>query len=215
MKLHLGCGQNYLNGYINIDYPLKHHNVQDLSVADKFADLTFIKYKKGSIEEIRLHHVFEHFPRAKALALIASWQTWLKPGGILRIEVPDFEGNARTVLSKFTKEDIKMKVLRHIFGSQEATWANHYHGWTISGLSRIIHEFGFTVFATNKNKYNQLKNIEIIASKSSKSLSKKDSAIIAEKWLSKCLTDNSESEKILFKYWLSEYSEQIEKTWGL
>ena len=81
MKLHLGCGQIYLNGYVNIDYPLTEHTVQQASVADEFCDLTNMHYKAGSIEEVRLHHVFEHFPRAQAIALLASWHSWLQRGG--------------------------------------------------------------------------------------------------------------------------------------
>ena len=61
MKLHLGCGQQYFEGYRNIDFPLTQHTVQTKSVADEHADLTSLRYPAGSIDEIRLHHVFEHF----------------------------------------------------------------------------------------------------------------------------------------------------------
>ncbi|MBU1349519.1 MAG: hypothetical protein ABII99_02395 [Patescibacteria group bacterium] len=91
MKLHLGCGENYLEGYVNIDFPPEFHTIQNKSVADKYANIFELKYKKDSIEEIRLHHVFEHFERAVALALIAGWRSWLKKNGVLRIEVPDFK----------------------------------------------------------------------------------------------------------------------------
>ena len=85
MKLHLGCGQRYFEGYVNIDYPQSEHTVQQKSVADQFANLMELRYRKGTIDEVRLHHVFEHFPRATACALLASWNSWLKIGGILRI----------------------------------------------------------------------------------------------------------------------------------
>jgi predicted SAM-dependent methyltransferase len=214
MKLHLGCGQNYLEGYVNIDYPLDHHSVQTKSVADKLADLTKLKYKKGTIEEIRLHHVFEHFPRAQAIALIASWNSWLKPGGLLRIEVPDFEENAKIVLSFRTSEAQKMKTLRHIFGSQEAPWANHYYGWSKSNLLSLVTAFGFEKSKINRIRYNQLENIEIITTKSSVSMAKASALNQAKLWLKKCLTDNSPSEKKLYSYWLSVFTDQLRKTWG-
>jgi predicted SAM-dependent methyltransferase len=91
MKLHLGCGQKYMEGYINIDYPSSEHTIQQTSVADEFHNLYELKYSAQSIEEIRLHHVFEHFERMSACAFMAAWNSWLKLGGILRIEVPDFE----------------------------------------------------------------------------------------------------------------------------
>jgi predicted SAM-dependent methyltransferase len=65
-KLHLGCGQRHLEGYINIDFPASEHSVQDKSVADIQADITQLSYPASSIDEVRLHHVFEHFPRPVA-----------------------------------------------------------------------------------------------------------------------------------------------------
>ncbi len=70
MKLHLGCGQKYLDGYINIDYPLtSEHSVQQNSVADELANLMELRYKPGTIDEIRLHHVFEHFSQSNGLCI--------------------------------------------------------------------------------------------------------------------------------------------------
>ena len=76
MKLHLGCGQRHFEGYVNIDYPLSEHSVQQTSISDEYANLLELRYKPNSIEEVRLHHVFEHFPRAVAAALLYSWSTW-------------------------------------------------------------------------------------------------------------------------------------------
>lgn len=97
MKLHLGCGQRYFEGYVNIDYPLTEHSVQQTSVADELHNLFDLRYKKETIDEVRLHHVFEHFSRAQACAMLAAWNSWLKPGGIVHIEVPDFDRTARAV----------------------------------------------------------------------------------------------------------------------
>ena len=95
MKLHLGCGQRYLQGYLNIDYPLSEHSIQQTSVADQFANLLELRCMPSTIEEVRLHHVFEHFTKAVACALLASWNSWLTHDGVVHIEVPDFEETAR------------------------------------------------------------------------------------------------------------------------
>ena len=102
MKLHLGCGETYLEGYQNIDYLPSKHTVQTKGRADEYADIRELAYAPASVEEIRLHHVFEHFTRPVALALLTAWNAWLEPGGTLRIEVPDFDRTARRVLWPLT-----------------------------------------------------------------------------------------------------------------
>ena len=71
-KLHLGCGTTYLNGYINIDYPESEHN-HIKPICDRYEDITKLSFDEGSIDEIRLHHVFEYFGRVQALALLIKW----------------------------------------------------------------------------------------------------------------------------------------------
>jgi len=81
IKLHLGCGETYLPGYINIDFPPSQHTVQKQPKADLYADIRQLSYPSESVEEIRLHHVFEHFDRPTALRLLIDWYEWLKEGG--------------------------------------------------------------------------------------------------------------------------------------
>lgn len=95
LRLHLGCGQQYLQEYVNVDYPLIEHTVQSYSVADVFGDIAKITFMPKTVDEIRLHHVFEHFDRPTAIALLCAWHMWLKPGGLLYIEVPDFLTSAK------------------------------------------------------------------------------------------------------------------------
>lgn len=44
----------------------------------------------GSVGEIRASHVLEHFPHGQVLEVLKDWVRALKPGGVLRIAVPDF-----------------------------------------------------------------------------------------------------------------------------
>ena len=81
IRLHLGCGEKYLEGYVNIDYPPDEHSVQVSSPADVYADITELSYEPGSVAEVRLHHVFEHFDRVTALSLLIDWYAWLEEGG--------------------------------------------------------------------------------------------------------------------------------------
>lgn len=140
MKLHLGCGSYYLEGYVNIDLPSDQHTVGRPKV-DLIADFRTLTYAEGSIDEIRLHHVFEHFTRAEALKLLLNWRRWLKPGGVLHIETPDFDTACwYHALSGFKA---RAEIARHVFGSQEAGWANHYDGWGIRKYKFVLKKIGF------------------------------------------------------------------------
>lgn len=140
MKLHLGSGSVYLQGYVNIDYPQDSHTTNVVK-ADVLADLKTLDYPEGSIEEVRLHHTFEHFSRQWSLKLLADWRRWLKVGGELVIEVPDFD----ELVKRYMDADLeyRFKLLRHIFGSHEAHWAYHYDGWGEEKFRFILEKFGF------------------------------------------------------------------------
>ena len=214
MKLHLGCGEQHLEGYVNIDYPSTEHSVQQTSGADEYANLLELKYKAGSIDEIRLHHVFEHFPRAIACALLASWNTWLKQGGVLRIEVPDFERTAKVALSKFRSKQHKDIAIRHIFGSQEAHWATHYHGYTPNSLAGLMELYGFKTREVKKlSNRGIMYNTDVTATKIADK-SKKEFEHITSEYLKGFMAADAESERLMVQTWLKDYALQIEKTFA-
>lgn len=78
-RLNLGGGLQKIPGYITIDrklgsevYPLK-------GIVD------------ASIDEIRASHILEHFPHGEVETVLSDWVRVLKPGGWLKIAVPDFD----------------------------------------------------------------------------------------------------------------------------
>lgn len=213
MKLHLGCGQKYLEGYVNIDFPSTEHTVQNTSVADEFHNLFELKYPQNAIEEVRLHHVFEHFDRATVCAFMSGWNSWLKAGGKLHIEVPDFENTFKKNMSLLKREKFEGIALRHIFGSQEAPWAVHYEGYSEKLLTKIFKTFGFDVKVINKTDYKRTFNIEIIGIKV-KSLNKSEARKAAAEYLKFYLVDDSSSEMQMHGVWLSNFDKQLDKTFA-
>jgi len=208
MRLHLGCGERHLQGYINIDLPRTEHPVQQKDCTDVHGNIMTLSYPAGSIEEVRLHHVFEHFPRPIACAFLASWNSWLCMDGVLHIEVPDLD----TLVTALANPDPTMKGIsvaeRHIFGSHEASWAVHYEGYTEKMLSLFLEEFGFKVTTINKNCWKGTQNIEILAKKVA-SLSRDACRANAERYLQNYLLDDSVSEKILLSVWMQHFDDQI------
>jgi len=215
MKLHLGCGQRYFKGYVNIDFPASEHTVMKDNAADMHTDILSLNYKPESIEEVRLHHVFEHFTRPTACALLAGWNSWLKSSGILHIEVPDFQKTARVMLSMFSSMKSKFVAERHLFGSHEASWAVHCDGYTPKTLKFFIEQFGFKTLKIIKNSWLGTYNFEIIAEKTNQKISLAEFEQITKKYLTNFMvSETAESEIKLLNTWLEMYSKQICKNWA-
>jgi hypothetical protein len=212
MKLHLGCGERYMDGYVNIDFPPTGHTVQAESLADRHADITRLKFKAGAVEEVRLHHVFEHFSRPQALGLLAVWNAWMKPGGRLHIEVPDFTRTALAALNPLGGKAAQRKAIRHLFGSHEAAWAAHWEGWSVSALKDAVKAFGFQTQRLSRNRWQGIHNFELIALKE-RGMSLAEHTEAARRFLSDYRVDDSKSEAKLLQVWVSAFESQRKLGW--
>lgn len=84
-KLNLGAGSTVLAGF----------EPRDGAKGDRLFPLPDAD---GSIDEIRASHVLEHFPHAQVPLVLKDWVRALKPGGVLKVAVPDFEVIAQAYL---------------------------------------------------------------------------------------------------------------------
>lgn len=84
IKLHLGCGMRNIPGFVHVDIIDAPHIDNRCSV-DNLCD-----YADSSVDLIYASHVLEHFGRYEVDAVLRGWYRVLKPGGILRVAVPDF-----------------------------------------------------------------------------------------------------------------------------
>lgn len=78
MKLNLGSGPHPLADYRNLDII----NGEPVYPLAEYADET--------VDEVRASHVLEHFSHRETAKVIREWVRVLKPGGVLRLAVPDF-----------------------------------------------------------------------------------------------------------------------------
>jgi len=203
-KLHLGCGQSHLPDYINIDFSPSEHTVQNKSGADIFGDITQLVFPARSLTEVRLHHVFEHFPRQKALALLAIWHHSLREGGIVVLETPDFEQSIRMILSNQYDYLQKQIILRHIFGSHEAFWAMHYDGWYEAKFRHVLSNLGFEVISVKKSSYLLTHNITVMGIKKLH-LSTQDLCHRAHTLLKEHMVNNAPDEQQMWRVWCQEF----------
>lgn len=86
MKLNLGAGSTAIEGFEPRD-----GNNGDLLYPLPDAD--------ASCDEIRASHVLEHFPHADVGKIVRDWVRALKPGGVLKIAVPDFQWIAENYIA--------------------------------------------------------------------------------------------------------------------
>lgn len=134
MKLHLGCGKRHIPGFVHIDavdYPHVDHvaSIDNLSfLPDDSADLIYNC------------HVLEHFKRRDVERVLREWLRVLKPGGVLRISVPDFAMLCE-VYQRYGKIEL---VVGALFGRQDYLYNIHYNVFDLASLTEVLEKSGFT-----------------------------------------------------------------------
>ncbi len=133
MKLDIGSGRKPHKGYKTID-------IEEYANPDYLGDFREMTFK--DVEAIRAHHLLEHFPIQEVPDILSLWYSWLKPGGVLLIEVPDFEGVCR----EWEQTRYKDRFLLFTFGTTAKNeWGKHYYGWHEENLSRYFKKAGFKI----------------------------------------------------------------------
>lgn len=85
VKLNLGCGSRRIKGYIGIDIS------QDAQAVDFLLDCSNLSaIQDDTVDVLYASHVLEHFGRNEQQKVLTEWVRVLKPGGIMRLSVPDF-----------------------------------------------------------------------------------------------------------------------------
>ena len=77
LRLHIGCGEIVLDGFVPID----RKQGQEAFPLDGVED--------GSVDEIYASHILEHFSHQDVFMVLCHWVAKLRPGGLIRIAVPD------------------------------------------------------------------------------------------------------------------------------
>ena len=86
IKLHLGCGRNILDGWINTDYnTAKFGGSEYLDVTKKFP------YNNNSVDYIFSEHMIEHITYHEGKFMLEESFRVLKSDGKIRISTPDLK----------------------------------------------------------------------------------------------------------------------------
>lgn len=126
VKLNLGSGGWPIEGFTNVDAAY-FKGLNTSGGIHKFGDTIFpLGFKDGSAEEIRVSHSLEHLSFRETMNAIQDWVRVLKPGGVLKIAVPDFEWIARQYIREVDDDaERDPKLTMYLMGGQ--TDENDYH----------------------------------------------------------------------------------------
>lgn len=169
LRLHLGCGEQHASGYVNVDLAPDSGSLMRTR-ADVFGDVVQLRFPDGVVDEVRSHHMFEHFPRVQALGLLIRWHEWLCEGGRLVIETPDIEGSARTLLSDQPLA-IKMGIVRHLAGDQAERWGFHVDHWFPQRFVHTLERLGFSSVQIESQRWPQPPYLSNVVASGVKALS--------------------------------------------
>lgn len=135
MKLHIGCGKRYLDGFKHVDKCKFDH-------IDYICDILELNtcFEENSIDEIYACHVFEHIGRNDIDSCLSSLYNILKPGGIIRIAVPDIE----KVIKLYNSGTPLFPTLYGLlWGGQKNELDYHSIGFDFKTISFFLSKHGF------------------------------------------------------------------------
>jgi predicted SAM-dependent methyltransferase len=137
--VNLGCWHRHIPGWVHVD----------------LCDMPHIDYKSGidalpmfadqTVDLLYSSHSFEYFDRQEAVAVLAEWRRVLKPGGTLRLAVPDFEA----LIKVYQKTGQVERVIGPLYGRMEIETtsgpAKLYHKTTydFASLANLLESNGF------------------------------------------------------------------------
>lgn len=137
MKLNLGCGNDHMEGYLNVDLYCTR--------ADLIHDLTkSLPFKDSSIDKIYASHVIEHLSHQEWQKAKKDWARVLKKGGELEILCPDIEQCMLNFLRNYNGRKWEHWI-KTIYGNQETEGQFHKNGFTYEKLRQDleVENFGF------------------------------------------------------------------------
>lgn len=155
-KLHLGCGDNLLPGWSNVDFNgwkgvISHNLTKPLPV------------KENSVSFIFTEHFIEHIDRKEGVVFLSDCYRVLKPNGVLRLSTPNLKTLVNQYLGPYQESYAP-------FGSTTCQYLNtgvrawgHQFIYDYEEMELALKEAGFqTIYETpwHQSQFPELTNLE-------------------------------------------------------
>lgn len=144
VKVNLGCGDRYVDGWINVDYGSPHQYDQQVDLRGP------LPWPNGCLSRIYAGHLFEHLHPEECERLAAELLRCARPEGCVFVAVgPDLDLAERMVKDgTFDYTYHSLDSLRYGAGR----WAGDVHLWETTGpaVQQLLQEAGWPVVYTLK-----------------------------------------------------------------
>ncbi|MEI9913710.1 MAG: methyltransferase domain-containing protein [Candidatus Saccharibacteria bacterium] len=167
IKLNIGCGTDYKRGWINVD----NNSDNNIKKLDLNWDLRNpLPFADNSVDFVFNEHFFEHLTIEESEPIMADLMRVLKPGGIMRVAMPDLREVVKAYLDPNwnKKAFIKQFGLEFVQTPAEMLNMNFYwwgHRWLYDWeeLQRRLKERGYNKYkkcSLRNSSHKELKNLE-------------------------------------------------------
>ena len=156
LRLNVGSGPNYLEGWVNLDACDSFKRDRAVMLPD---DKLIFVFGKSCVDEIFMADVMEHFYRWDGIEVLKDFFEVLVPGGKVKIVTPDLE---KLIVSPTLTLQRKTELIRGAQGQPgpQATaslmqaWKaypklfSHLYTWTEGELKETLKNLGFVTGTT-------------------------------------------------------------------
>tara|TARA_Y100000034_G_C6905855_1_gene420294 strand:+ start:4714 stop:5277 length:564 start_codon:yes stop_codon:yes gene_type:complete len=126
MKVHVGSGKNYLQGWINCDINSNHKYDREW---DLLSSVT--PFDDNSVDYIFTEHVLEHFTLKQAISILKTFRSVMKQGAVLRVVVPSLE----SLIEGYLYDE-------HFLDTYNSTFTDRKAAFKAQLFNRTFYEYG-------------------------------------------------------------------------
>ena len=141
VRLHLGCGDDRREGWINVD-------TREQVAPDVVARAERLSmFPDDSVDLIEACHLFEHLPLHDAHRALAEWRRVLRHGGELVLELPNLDACLDLLKASDDPRAVELAMIGMYGWSRDIETVgdgmSHRWGWTPDTLGTTLRECGF------------------------------------------------------------------------